>query len=107
MQLNNAVLQYQKVGSASSPYPVSVSLLSSVVFIDGDEKISNLNMPWGCVTNCSGVGREGTGELSCSVAEAALGLKVLLFQLSLCWGYRYLSPCPVSLKISESPPLRV
>lgn len=93
------MLQFRKVGGASSSYPVSVFFLSGVAFIDGDQKISNLNTSWGYVTNCSG--GQGAGEQSCSVAQADLGFEVFLFQLSLCIGN--LLPCPVSLSILSLP----
>lgn len=98
MQLNNAMLPFQRVGTPL----LSVSLLSGMIFIDGDYKISNLNVSWGCVTSSWGVGG-GTGEQFCSVAQADLGFRVHLFQVSLCWSYRYLLPYLVSLKILSLP----
>lgn len=50
MQVNNAMTTVSESGATSSPYPISVFLLSGVVFIDGDQKISNLNLSWGCVS---------------------------------------------------------
>lgn len=55
MQLNThvddrAVLQCQKVGTPLVCL-VFVSLLSGVGFVDGDQKIANLNMSWGCITD--------------------------------------------------------